>query len=878
MAPPTYTKSQHRRSMISMDAFKPGRGKLHKLWTSRNSVSGRDAQDWTNSDLSTAIPLAGTQMDAIGNPTHPMAKVETSHEDSAAKNDLDRLMEEDAMPSPQVSIATPVPPSYAPPSPPTPPPMYHAYCPPSLAAPMRVSPPSAPSIPELSAVNYDADEERDTAMPIVSPARPMSTFRRRAKTPVHSIGQLEGAVKRKQLPPPPSGLARASSVSTIAREYRDLVNLPEELEGDSVQNPNYTHFDSTDSDHDASSRRSSRESERNEPSELSDSTSDWQESRLAICLGSDDGTLVELEEPRVEEAAYLRPLSLTPPTTPPLLQLEVPAKKQQEENEEEEMPTPTTLRFRIGLELLTRELSSAMSRGSNDASGLQIWVMIEAYERLRDQIAASSPENEDARRAIDSWVEALHAIHKNMTNEKGGIAMRVGIRGKTGEVSVAPSWPLPAAAARRANFQLPGHEEVVPCQFHNHASKAISKCQETQITSNTHAMDDDYGADDALLDAMAAAAEPRAPPAPPSGASSTTPIRQPVPQRIQRLDKAPPSDSSAGKVVQPTPQALPQRQSGSTILVSPRQRGNPVLTSIRSMPWEYSDIPADFVLGITTCALFLSLKYHRLHTEYIYTRIRNLQGKYNLRVLLTMVDIPNHEDSLRELSKTSLVNNVTLILCWSAAEAARYLELYKSYENANFAAIRGQQASSYADRLIEFVTVPRSLNKSDAVALVANFGSLKNAINADAEQLGSLSGWGGVKVKRWCSAIDEPFRAKKAAKRGLPPSTERSQGSPFPLSNGAQDRGSRLEQAVPLSRVPLRDMPSGSDSAQKDANVPPKQFQFMGDSDDEEALVAATIEESRKTAQPQGAKPPTQSEETLGGGVAAALARLRESG
>jgi hypothetical protein len=46
--------------------------------------------------------------------------------------------------------------------------------------------------------------------------------------------------------------------------------------------------------------------------------------------------------------------------------------------------------------------------------------------------------------------------------------------------------------------------------------------------------------------------------------------------------------------------------------------------------------------------------------------------------LTHMVDIGNHEDSLKELSKTSLINNATVILCWSAAEAARYLELYKS--------------------------------------------------------------------------------------------------------------------------------------------------------------------------------------------------------
>lgn len=119
------------------------------------------------------------------------------------------------------------------------------------------------------------------------------------------------------------------------------------------------------------------------------------------------------------------------------------------------------------------------------------------------------------------------------------------------------------------------------------------------------------------------------------------------------------------KVQQPKPQALPNRNAPSAVLVSTRQRGNPILNHIKLVPWEYADIPADYVVGSTTCALFLSLKYHRLHPEYIYSRIRLLAGKYNLRILLVMVDIPNHEDSLKELSKTSIINNLTLILCWS---------------------------------------------------------------------------------------------------------------------------------------------------------------------------------------------------------------------
>ncbi|KAH8897010.1 hypothetical protein GQ53DRAFT_638513 [Thozetella sp. PMI_491] len=379
-------------------------------------------------------------------------------------------------------------------------------------------------------------------------------------------------------------------------------------------------------------------------------------------------------------------------------------------------------------------------------------------------------------------------------------------------------------------------------------------------------MDDEFGADDDLLAAMAAAAATGpSRPNPPSRVTQPTPqkIQQPTPQR---LDRAPPSAAAAPKVTQPTPQALPSRSSGSSILVSPRQKGNPVLAALRSMPWEYSDIPADYVLGLTTCALFLSLKYHRLHPEYIYTRIRNLQGKYNLRILLTMVDIPNHEDSLRELSKTSLINNVTVILCWSAAEAARYLELYKSYEHANFSAIQGHQATGYAEKLVEFVTVPRSVNKTDAVGLVSMFGSLKNAINADPEQIGIISGWGEKKVKKWTNVVEEPFRVKKAGKRRA--------GGQSSGDEGSRGRAGVLDEAVPIGSTP------------KDP-VRPRPGQSGVTQDDEEAMLASAIEQSKKTAGEEAARRggasqrerlPPRTEEKLADGVAAALAKLRENG
>lgn len=119
-------------------------------------------------------------------------------------------------------------------------------------------------------------------------------------------------------------------------------------------------------------------------------------------------------------------------------------------------------------------------------------------------------------------------------------------------------------------------------------------------------MDDDFGADDDFLAALAATATT-------STAQTSRPLvqrQQQAPPRVQqptpqRLDKLPPSKTADGKPVQPKPQALPAQSSGSNIKVSPRQRGNPVLSSIRSFAWEYSDIPADYLLGQTTCALFL---------------------------------------------------------------------------------------------------------------------------------------------------------------------------------------------------------------------------------------------------------------------------------
>jgi DNA excision repair protein ERCC-1 len=344
------------------------------------------------------------------------------------------------------------------------------------------------------------------------------------------------------------------------------------------------------------------------------------------------------------------------------------------------------------------------------------------------------------------------------------------------------------------------------------------------------------------------------------------------------------------KIVQPKPQALPSRQGPSAILVSVRQKGNPILNFVKSLPWEYSDIPCDYVLGATTCALFLSLKYHRLHPEYIYSRIRQLGKLYNLRVLLTMVDIDNHEEALKELSKTSMINNLTLILCWSAQEAGRYLELFKSYEHASPASIRAHQAGTYQESLTEFVTTPRTINKTDAASLISNFGSLRAAVNAQPEELALVPGWGEKKVKAWCSTVREPFRVKRAARTNASLLRQESSMDASIGNDGASPVTGADIQPIPVSAASVRRPAQGSKShlqapdATGQAHEPSRLSEFTYDDineAEEAALLAAAetqdTEQDHLASISNSKRTGSRKEPELSAGVMAALAKLREN-
>ncbi|KAJ1982283.1 ssDNA endonuclease and repair protein rad10 [Dimargaris xerosporica] len=195
------------------------------------------------------------------------------------------------------------------------------------------------------------------------------------------------------------------------------------------------------------------------------------------------------------------------------------------------------------------------------------------------------------------------------------------------------------------------------------------------------------------------------------------------------------------------PVVIPKQHKTHAVVVnSCQQYGNPVLDFIRNVPWEYGDIVPDYAVGRTSCVLFLSLKYHRLHPEYAGIRIDMLRDQYQLRVLLVLVDIDDSRQTIRELTQLSVQRNLTIMLAWSSEEAGRYIETFKALENHPPDLIREKVEDAYFPRLTSCLTSVRAVNKTDVMTLASNFKSFSKIVQAPVSELTLCPGFGEQKV------------------------------------------------------------------------------------------------------------------------------------
>jgi len=193
-------------------------------------------------------------------------------------------------------------------------------------------------------------------------------------------------------------------------------------------------------------------------------------------------------------------------------------------------------------------------------------------------------------------------------------------------------------------------------------------------------------------------------------------------------------------------------------MINPCQRLNPLLENIRNVNKEFGDVVPDFQVGRTTGVLYLSLKYHRLHPEYIYQRVERLGNMYTLRILLLMCDITEHQEPIREITKTCLINNITVLIAWTLEEAGFYLSTLKAYEHKPPDLIKERVDKDYGSMYRTSLTSIARINKTDVESLKLNIGSIADVAIAPQEQMQMIPGLGRIKVRRIKEAFEKPFR------------------------------------------------------------------------------------------------------------------------
>jgi DNA excision repair protein ERCC-1 len=173
---------------------------------------------------------------------------------------------------------------------------------------------------------------------------------------------------------------------------------------------------------------------------------------------------------------------------------------------------------------------------------------------------------------------------------------------------------------------------------------------------------------------------------------------------------------------------------------------------------------ADYSMSRSSCALFLSLRYHTLNPNYIYDRLKSTKLPYQLKILLVQCDLNDPSQSLKELARLCILYDLTLLVSWNDEESAKYLETYRIMEGKSAETLmdaQQHQSTDYLTKFIDMITQVKSVNKTDAQTLLHAFGSLESILNASNEQLCVCPGLGTLKAQRLYQSFNQPFKRQK---------------------------------------------------------------------------------------------------------------------
>lgn len=167
----------------------------------------------------------------------------------------------------------------------------------------------------------------------------------------------------------------------------------------------------------------------------------------------------------------------------------------------------------------------------------------------------------------------------------------------------------------------------------------------------------------------------------------------------------------------------------------------------------------DYETGASCGILYLSVQYHLAAPKYIAERMRVLGDRYQRRILLVHIDKENEmvDAPLEELNRLCVVQGFTLVLAWSNAEAARYIDTFKAFEKRPADQLRERVDDDFGSKVSGVLTSIGGVNRTDVVTLLTAFENMKQLTEQTPTRLATCPGIGGKKAKQLYEAMNQPF-------------------------------------------------------------------------------------------------------------------------
>lgn len=192
------------------------------------------------------------------------------------------------------------------------------------------------------------------------------------------------------------------------------------------------------------------------------------------------------------------------------------------------------------------------------------------------------------------------------------------------------------------------------------------------------------------------------------------------------------------------------------ITISNLQEKNPLIKILETAKINWTDnTVCDYSISTQIGVLFLSLKYHRSHPEYLLGRVSKFKGSFKSRVLLLVVDGKGPDKAISKLNTFCIDNNLNLILAFDYEEAGRWILTMYNMQEAQTDELKHVNESNF-DIAVDALNAI-GISKKDATSLLELYGSLSDCLLQSKENLAETGLLSDSKIEKFTAIKESAF-------------------------------------------------------------------------------------------------------------------------